>query len=272
MNVITSAPGSMMTAEPLSSVRILPCPITTDVVVPVPSVALNEMRVSANTAEDANTTPSAHTMILFRIRVLYWGTGLFSTGFHRQGTGLGQWWRCALCTRLSAPMKRTVLTLLAIVLLCLVATPCRAQEPSAPGLRLRFPSFITAADADQVPPKETPPSQPQGGVPTPRPTYANQSKVPFEPTKMSKVVLYGLQLTFYEHVMRVATQDFTRQQLKGPFWQDWFDSVHVPTKWHDKDGWEVNYLGHAIHGGAFSRLWLEQVGPKAPGKSQSNKQ
>jgi hypothetical protein len=89
---------------------------------------------------------------------------------------------------------------------------------------------------------------------------------------MSKVVLYGLQLTFYEHVMRVATQDFTRQQLKGEFWPEYVDSVRIPDKWHDKDGWEVNYIGHAIHGGAFTRIWLDQREPKVNFNTQYLKQ
>src|SRR5262245_33756437 len=167
-------------------------------------------------------------------------------------------------------MKRTSPAFFALIMLCLAAVPCRAQETvPAPGIHLRLPSFIPATDAEQTPPRETPP---QGGVPTPKPTYANQGKLPFQPTPMSKVVLYGLQLTFYEHVMRVATQEFTREQLNGPFWQDWFDSVNMPTKWGDKDGWEVNYIGHAIHGGAFSRIWLDQRETAPTSKSQYMKQ
>ena len=76
---------------------------------------------------------------------------------------------------------------------------------------------------------------------------------------MSRTILYALQLTFYEHVMRVATQDFTRQQLKGKFWPEYFDSVHVPKQWSDKDHWQVNYIGHAISGGAYTRIWMEQT-------------
>src|SRR5688572_803213 len=163
-------------------------------------------------------------------------------------------------------MKRTFPALFVLLGIVLAAVPCRAQEPQpAPGIQLRFPSFIPSADADQAPPKETPP---QGGVPTPKPVYANQNKQAFQPTPLSKVVLYGLQLTFYEHVMRVATQDFTRQQLKGKFWPEYFDSVRVPEQWADKDGWEVNYLGHAIHGGAFTRIWLDQRETAAASKTQ----
>jgi len=166
-------------------------------------------------------------------------------------------------------MKRLFPALFALVGICLVAAPCRAQEPSpAPRFQLNFPSFITATEADQAPPTEAPK---QGGVPVPRPAYANQ-KPAFQPTKLSKVILYGLQLTFYEHVMRVATQDFTRQQLEGKFWPEYFESVRVPEQWADKDGWEVNYIGHAIHGGAFTRIWLDQREKAATSKAQYMKQ
>jgi len=85
---------------------------------------------------------------------------------------------------------------------------------------------------------------------------------------LRKMILYGLQLTFYEHVMRVATQDFTRQQLKGEFWHEYVDSVHVPDKWNDKDSWQVNYIGHAISGGAYTRIWMDQREPRNPTTSQ----
>jgi hypothetical protein len=153
------------------------------------------------------------------------------------------------------------------------AVPCRAQEaPVATGIHLRFPSFTAdlAAQAAQTPPPTTSTTTQQGGVQIPgAPTTASHAQqAMFKPNRMTKVIQYGLQLTFYEHIMRVATQDFTRQQLEGPFWQDYLDSVNMPEKWGDKDGWEVNYIGHAIHGGAFSRIWLEQMEPKPTSKSQ----
>jgi hypothetical protein len=138
---------------------------------------------------------------------------------------------------------------------------------------LRLPASLFLGDAtdraDQAqqvtpPPRETP----QGAAPAPKAVYANQAAQPFQPTKLTKMVLYGLQLTFYEHVMRIATQEFTRQQLEGKFWPDYFDSVHVPDQWGDKDHWQVNYIGHAISGGAFARIWIEQRERKATTASQ----
>jgi hypothetical protein len=112
------------------------------------------------------------------------------------------------------------------------------------------------------------PSGVQGAVPTPKSTLPTVPAAEFKPARFSRTLLYAMQLTFYEHVMRVAAQDFTREQLKGPFFQDWFDSVHIPTTWGDGDSWQVNYLGHAIHGSAAARIWLDQREPKATTKKQ----
>jgi hypothetical protein len=130
-------------------------------------------------------------------------------------------------------------------------------------LFLGSPAATEEAGRQSVRPPDTPP---QGGVPPPHAVYANDATPQF--ASVPKVVLYGFQLTFYEHVMRIATQDFTRQQLKGKFWPEYFDSVHVPKQWGDKDHWQVNYIGHAISGGAFARVWMEQREPRPTSTSQ----
>ena len=174
-------------------------------------------------------------------------------------------------------MKRPTTTLSALVALCLAAAvPCQAQDaPATTGFTLKFPKYepstslrLEASILQSVTPPPAKPS-PQGVPPT---TAAHTAQQAFVPAKYTKVIQYGLQLTFYEHIMRVATQDFTRQQLEGPFWQDYIDSLNMPTKWNDKDGWEVNYIGHAIHGGAFSRIWLEQMEPRTSSKLEYWKQ
>ena len=176
-------------------------------------------------------------------------------------------------------MKRPIATLSALLALCLVpVAPCHAQDfqdaPAITEFHLRFPKFEAAVVTQSPPPQTTPPTSKQGvQIPVPpTATHAQQQQQPFQRARLTKAIQYGLQLTFYEHIMRVATQDFTRQQLEGPFWQDYVDSLNVPTKWNDKDGWEVNYIGHAIHGGAFTRIWLDQMEPKARTQSQYWKQ
>lgn len=100
-----------------------------------------------------------------------------------------------------------------------------------------------------------------------RPTR-DRSDPQFKKASFLRTLVYANQLFFYTHVMRVAAQDFTREELGGPFFRDWFDSVHVPHKWGDLDSWEINYLGHAIYGSAGVRIWLDQREPQAKTKKQ----
>jgi hypothetical protein len=132
--------------------------------------------------------------------------------------------------------------------------------PAEPRAALELPDFEY-----QAPPPKPAASQ----IPSPQSLHPTGLGPPLSAeTPTRRVILYGLQLTFYEHVMRIATQDFTRQQLEGKFWPEYFDSVHVPEHWGDKDGWQVNYIGHAISGGAFTRIWMDQREPRNPTKSQ----
>jgi hypothetical protein len=106
------------------------------------------------------------------------------------------------------------------------------------------------------------PAAPQGGVPSPQAKPGDQTQPEFRKARFSKVLQYSMQLIFYEHVMRVAVQPFTRAELDGPFWKDYLRSVKMPKQWGDGDSWEVNYIGHSMHGSAGVRLWLSQREPK----------
>jgi hypothetical protein len=121
-----------------------------------------------------------------------------------------------------------------------------AQVSVAVTGRLKLPkiSFVPQASEGQVP-------RP-GAVPP-----ALQVDSP-ERAGFMRVLRYSLQLIFYEHVMRVAVQPFTRAELDGPFWRDYIKSVKMPKQWGDGDSWEVNYIGHSMHGSAGVRLWLDQ--------------
>jgi hypothetical protein len=146
-------------------------------------------------------------------------------------------------------------------------TQSAAVQPGASGT----PASTVSAQTDRAQQgatqtKETPTGQ--GPVPPPRAVYANQAAQPFQQATIGRTFAYGLELTFYEHVMRIAMQPFTREQLQGKFWPDYFDSVHVPDHWGDKDHWQVNYIGHAMSGSAFTRIWLDQREPKAATTAQ----
>jgi hypothetical protein len=110
----------------------------------------------------------------------------------------------------------------------------------------------------------------QAGVPTPHAVTSQTTTADAQKASFMKVLQYSVQLIFYEHVMRVAAQPFTRAELKGPFWRDYIRSVKMPTQWGDGDSWEVNYIGHSLHGSAGVRLWLAQREPDYIGKGNKH--
>lgn len=51
-----------------------------------------------------------------------------------------------------------------------------------------------------------------------------------------------------EHAFRLVTESSTRKELKGPFFQDYFESVSHLRGWRDGDPFLVNYIGHPMQG------------------------
>ena len=73
----------------------------------------------------------------------------------------------------------------------------------------------------------------------------------------------SLKIVMIENAIRVAFQEKTRRELKGPFWADYRDSIRWPHQWEDTDNWWVNYIGHPIHGAAAGYVWIDHT-PGAP--------
>ena len=104
----------------------------------------------------------------------------------------------------------------------------------------------------------------------PPPAFAQSRTDALEPavgrergTNIGTVFGNSLKLLMIEHATRVLTQEETRRELSGPFWADYRRSVRIPPRWHDSDAWQVNYIGHPIHGAAAGYLWLD-ADPHAP--------
>jgi hypothetical protein len=51
-----------------------------------------------------------------------------------------------------------------------------------------------------------------------------------------------------EHAFRLATEDGTRADLKGPFFKDYFRAMRSLRGWDDGDPFLVNYIGHPMAG------------------------
>jgi hypothetical protein len=70
----------------------------------------------------------------------------------------------------------------------------------------------------------------------------------------------SIRLLAIEHTTRLL-QEKTQAELGGNFWADYSRSVRWPRQWGDTDSLTTNYVGHAIHGAAAGRIWIDH-GPR----------
>jgi hypothetical protein len=91
------------------------------------------------------------------------------------------------------------------------------------------------------------------------------SQLPKAPLNWQAVIAGSLNLLSLQHATRVAFQNWTREELPGPFFSDWRRSLRMPDTWGDGDHWTVNYLGHSVQGAASGFIWLDnEDGPHDP--------
>jgi hypothetical protein len=83
------------------------------------------------------------------------------------------------------------------------------------------------------------------------------SQLPKAPLNWKAAITGSFNLLSLQHATRVAFQDWTRDELGGPFFSDWKRSLRMPDTWGDGDHWTVNYLGHAVQGAASGFIWLD---------------
>lgn len=60
-----------------------------------------------------------------------------------------------------------------------------------------------------------------------------------------------------QHSFRLATEPGSREALKGPFFQDYFDSVRAIKSWDDGDPVIVNYVGHPMMGAVSGFIQIQ---------------
>jgi hypothetical protein len=115
------------------------------------------------------------------------------------------------------------IVMVVFVILAISTTPSAAQEESAG-------STIVGQDASDVAPA---------------------------PSTWKGAIVDSFRLLVIEHATRIAFQDKTRRELDGNFFGDYGRSLRIPNTWKDGDDWEVNYVGHPIHGAAAGFIWLD---------------
>ncbi len=67
----------------------------------------------------------------------------------------------------------------------------------------------------------------------------------------------SLFFTGIEHGFRIATQDYTRQALKGKFFPDWGRSIGNFHGWGDGDPFLTNYVGHPMQGAVAGFIFVQ---------------
>lgn len=60
-----------------------------------------------------------------------------------------------------------------------------------------------------------------------------------------------------KHSFRLATEQGTRDGMKGPFFRGYYDSLSNLHGWTDGDPFYVNYVGHPIQGAISGYLWVQ---------------
>ena len=58
-----------------------------------------------------------------------------------------------------------------------------------------------------------------------------------------------------EHAFRCATEEGTRRDFSGPFFQGYFNAVGNLHGWNDGDPFIVNYVGHPMQGAVTGYIW-----------------
>ena len=60
-----------------------------------------------------------------------------------------------------------------------------------------------------------------------------------------------------QHAFRLATEEGTRADLKGPFFKDYVKSLKSLRGWEDGDGFLVNYIGHPMMGSVSGYIQVQ---------------
>jgi hypothetical protein len=115
---------------------------------------------------------------------------------------------------------------------------------------------VVSAQTLQLTPSFDEPQRPAPAGQKPTEVGAQKAPVPAWVTAMK----HSLVLLAIEHGTRLALDSKTRNELSGPFFRDYIDSVHIPRDWDDGDSVAVNYVGHPIHGAAAGYLYRDAAG------------
>lgn len=148
------------------------------------------------------------------------------------------------------PTKPATAGLLTLVAFVSVAAPAGAQTT---GPLATEPASLEALA--QCPPSlvDAPSSQPQGAPPK-GPCLDPTSNKGFG---LGAAIAQTLVFTAFQHLSRLRDSE-TRNELGGPFIEDWFKSVsHLGRDWDDGNRTFTNYIGHPIGGAVYAHIYRQ---------------
>jgi hypothetical protein len=118
-----------------------------------------------------------------------------------------------------------------------------SQEPPRPA--------ATGTRQEPLPP--SPASQPTALPPDLSPT---PQATPDQGIQWKPLIAQAMTFLWIEHSFRFLTEPGTREELRGPFFKDWFNSVKRTRGWRDGDPFIVNYVGHPMQGSVTNFIFV----------------
>jgi hypothetical protein len=130
----------------------------------------------------------------------------------------------------------------------LLALPVAGEAPSGRG------------GLERVKPISIKPSIPE----FPPPVIAPDIKPAWQPRNVEAsgfqwgaAIRQSLRFLAVQHAFRLATEEGTRAELKGPFFKDYFATLRRVRGWHDGDPFIVNYVGHPMMGAVSGYIQVQ---------------
>jgi len=131
--------------------------------------------------------------------------------------------------------------------------PLLGQQDPAQASRTDPPGPPPATGQDNAQAGIAPPGQ-TTQFPPPPPTLQVGSR-PADRTDWSGVLADSLVLLAMQHTYRIGWEARTREALKGPFWEDYWEAVTTWRGWSDGDLFRNNWIGHPAMGSASAFIY-----------------
>jgi hypothetical protein len=101
---------------------------------------------------------------------------------------------------------------------------------------------------------------------------ARGAQVEKEKTAYGKIALQSLMFLGVEHGYRLWSEEKTREQLTGPFFKDWFESVDGLHGWDDGGSIFSNYICHPWQGSVSAFIFAQNHPQSRHAKFGANKE